>query len=93
MLIDILVMIGHECITSQEKSFVIEAWICLLQIMTVSSSQGGYYFSGETFMSQLKSAIGKQRGQTSSWIVSETDLQKETWWTNALTCILEKYMS
>ncbi|RCH99387.1 hypothetical protein CU097_002184 [Rhizopus azygosporus] len=93
MLIDILVMIGHECITSQEKSFVIEAWICLLQIMTVSSSQGGYYFSGETFMSQLKSAIGKQKGQTSSWIVSETDLQKETWWTNALTCILEKYMS
>ncbi|KAL4211841.1 hypothetical protein AB4K20DRAFT_1958814 [Rhizopus microsporus] len=56
-----------------------EAWICLLQITTVSSSQSGCYFSDKAIMSRLKSAVGKQGGQTSSWNLSETDIQKKTW--------------
>ncbi|KAG1469177.1 hypothetical protein G6F56_003404 [Rhizopus delemar] len=89
MLIDILVTIGHECIETQEKPYVIEAWICLLQIMTVSSNSGGYYFSDEVFMRQLRHSISHKKSKV-GWIVNDTPV--ETWWTNALYHILEKYM-
>lgn len=91
MLIDILVTIGHECIITQEKPYVIEAWVCLLQIMTVSSNSGGYYFSDETFIRQLRHSIEHKSNQA-RWIMAEANFERETWWTNALSHILEKYM-
>ncbi|KAI9272501.1 hypothetical protein BY458DRAFT_508963 [Sporodiniella umbellata] len=89
ILINILVTIGYACITTREKPFVIEAWVCLFQVMTVSSNSGGYYFSDQSLIQQFRNAIN-QRSNKVGWIDQGTSI--ETCWTHAFQHILEKYM-
>ncbi|CEP14118.1 hypothetical protein [Parasitella parasitica] len=89
-LIDILVFIGFDDIKPCSKEYLSEAWICLLQIMSVSSKARGFYFSKQTFVEQMTSSI-KTKSRSSG--VYEYEKRRTTrLWAESLDFIIEKYM-
>ncbi|CEP10694.1 hypothetical protein [Parasitella parasitica] len=89
-LIDILVFIGFDDIKSCSKDYLSEAWICLLQIMSVSSKTSGFYFYEQTFVDQMTDSI-KTKSRNSG--VYEFEKRRTTrLWAESLNFIIEKYM-
>lgn len=91
-LMDILVYIGYEDIqsTTNCKGYVVEAWICLIQIMSVSPKGCGYYFHEQTFIDQLTDSIKRKSKASSPY---EYEKRKTTrLWIETLNYILDKYM-
>jgi hypothetical protein len=91
-LMDVLVYIGYEGIRSATncKTYIIEAWICLIQIVSVSSKGCGYYFHEQIFVDQLTDSI-KRKSKTSSFY--EYEKRKTTrLWAETLNHILDKYI-
>lgn len=89
-LIDILVFIGFDDIKSCTKDYLSEAWICLLQIMSVSSKTSGFYFHEQVFLDQITDSI-KSKSRSSD--VYEYEKRRTTrLWAESLNFIIEKYM-
>jgi hypothetical protein len=91
-LMDILVFIGYEDIqsTTNCKEYIVEAWICLIQIMTVSSNGCGYYFHERIFVNQLTDSIKRKSKASSSY---EYEKRKTTrLWAETLNRILDKHI-
>ncbi|KAG2191565.1 hypothetical protein INT46_006203 [Mucor plumbeus] len=89
-LIDILVFIGFDDIKSCSKDYLSEAWICLLQIMSVSSKTSGFYFHEQVFLDQITDSI-KTKSRSSD--VYEYEKRRTTrLWAESLNFIIEKYM-
>ncbi|OBZ90129.1 hypothetical protein A0J61_01810 [Choanephora cucurbitarum] len=92
MLMDTLVYAGYEDIKSNvdEKHYLVEAWVCLIQIMSVSSQGAGYCFYERVFLEQLRSSI-KRKARDS--VPNEFGKRKTTrMWAETLNYILDKYM-
>ncbi|KAK4515898.1 uncharacterized protein ATC70_010856 [Mucor velutinosus] len=89
-LIDILVFIGFGEIKSCTKDYLAEAWICLLQIMSVSSKTSGFYFDEQVFLDQMTDSIKKKSKDLG---VYEFDKRKTTrLWAETLNFVIEQYM-
>ncbi|KAI8640144.1 hypothetical protein BD408DRAFT_245703 [Parasitella parasitica] len=89
-LIDILVFIGFDDIKACSKDYLSEAWICLLQIMSVSSKTSGFYFHEQVFLDQITDSI-KTKSRSSD--VYEFEKRRTTrLWAESLNFIIEKYM-
>lgn len=89
-LIDILVFVGFDAIKSCSKDYLAEAWVCLLQIMSVSSKTSGFYFHEQVFLDQMTDSI-----KTKSKDLGEYEFEKRKTtrlWAETLNLIIEKYM-
>ncbi|KAL7333130.1 hypothetical protein PS15p_202073 [Mucor circinelloides] len=90
-LIDILVFIGFDDIKSCSKDYLAEAWICLLQIMSVSSKTSGFYFYEQVFLDQITESI---KTKSKDLGVYEFDKRRTTrLWAETLNLVIEKYMT
>ncbi|KAI8354073.1 hypothetical protein BD560DRAFT_408047 [Blakeslea trispora] len=91
-LMDTLIYAGYEDINASpvQKHYLVEAWVCLIQIMSVSSQGAGYCFYEKVFLDQLKSSI-KRKAKDS--VPNEFEKRKTTrMWAETLNYILDKYM-
>ncbi|KAL9550615.1 hypothetical protein MBANPS3_004636 [Mucor bainieri] len=89
-LIDVLVFIGFDDIKSCTRDYLAEAWICLLQIMSVSSKTSGFYFHEQVFLDQMTESI-----KTKSKDLGEYEFEKRKTtrlWAETLNLVIEKYM-
>lgn len=90
LIMDMLVSMGYQAIRNTTKPFVVEAWICLIQIMSVSTRQGGYYLNEQVFLNQLTDSIQRKSKDTESY---EFEKRKTTRiWAEHLDYILDKYI-
>ncbi|KAI7900671.1 uncharacterized protein BX663DRAFT_517202 [Cokeromyces recurvatus] len=92
IIMDILVYIGYESIrfNSNTKDYLVEAWIFLIQIMSVSSKESGYYFYEQVFIDQLMDSIKRKSRASDSY---EFEKRKTTrLWAETLNYILDTYM-
>jgi hypothetical protein len=91
MLMDWLVYIGYDAIRNQNESqhYVIEAWICIIQLLSVSDRHGGYYYNEHIFISQLTKSIQEKSRIT----MVEYEKRKTTrLWAESLNLLLRNHM-
>ncbi|KAI9485867.1 MAG: hypothetical protein EXX96DRAFT_546817 [Benjaminiella poitrasii] len=92
IMMDILVYIGYDSIRSKSttREYLVEAWVCLIQIITVSSKESGYYFYEQVFIDQLIDSIKRKSRASDSY---EFEKRKTTrLWAESLNYILDAYM-
>lgn len=90
IIIDILVFIGIAPIEHNNEEYIIEAWTCLFQIMSVSIRGSGYAFKAEVFIDQMTDSIKRNSRKSNH---PEVKRLRATWkWSEVLTNILEKHM-
>jgi hypothetical protein len=89
-LIQLLVEIGPERLTMESASYVSEAWICLLQIMSISTESERYRFDEHLFLSQLEKWVDVKASKE-TWSKSyKTQAMKQ--WAIAFKYIFDNYM-
>lgn len=90
-LIDTLVIIGFADVKSCTNDYLAEAWICLLQIMSVSSKASGFYFDEQVFLDQMTDSI---KTKSKDLGVYEFEKRKTTrLWAETLDFVIERYMT
>lgn len=91
-LMDVLVYIGYDSIrnTAESRVYVVEAWVCILQILSVSDKHaGGYFFNEHIFITSLTDSINRKSR------ITELEFEKRKTtrlWAESLTLILTKHM-
>lgn len=91
-LMDVLVYIGYDSIrnAAEARVYVVEAWVCILQILSVSDKYaGGYFFNEHIFITSLTDSINRKSR------ITELEFEKRKTtrlWAESLTLILTKHM-
>ncbi|KAI9245725.1 hypothetical protein EDC94DRAFT_628147 [Helicostylum pulchrum] len=88
-IMDVLVYIGYERVKKENNQYLIEAWICLILIMSVSNRKHGYHLNETIFVNQINSSIQRKSGKLASYEYKKRRTIK--FWAETLDYILNKH--
>lgn len=90
IIMDILVFIGYDSIKARKEDYLIEAWICVFQIMSVSTGRNGYHFNEQVFLNQMTSSIKRKSKPSEKHEVEKRRTTAQ--WSEVLENIIVDYM-
>lgn len=89
IMMDVLVYIGYERVKKENNQYLIEAWICLILIMSVSNRKHGYHLNEAIFLNQMTSSIQRKSRELTSYEYKKRRTIKL--WAETLDYILNKH--
>ncbi|KAI8050001.1 hypothetical protein BDF21DRAFT_432726 [Thamnidium elegans] len=88
-MMDVLVYIGYERVKKEKNQYLIEAWICLILIMSVSNRKHGYHLNETIFLNQITSSIQRKSRKLANYEYKKRRTIK--YWAETLDYILNKH--